>query len=746
MGKTGKRQRPRETVQPAAKQALSGRHTWRLAAVWGLLLIAYSNSFQSGLVFDNASILAQDPRIRAVTPRNIESILTGGYRYTHPHAGLYRPLTTLSYLLNYAVLGNGSLPAGYHWINLVVHGLNVALVYALGIAIFGEIVPAWLLAAVWGLHPVLTESVTNIIGRAELLAAFGVLVGLLCHVRATSTASRWRLAWLAGIAAAQAVGLFSKESAVVLPGLMLLYDFTRSREPESAEGAAQSDRAVWRRRAPAYAALLLPFATFFYLRSQAHLRMLIPSADNPLVNAGFWTARLTAVSIIGNFLWLFLWPARLSADYSYNAVPLFDWRDAQAFVPLAVCVGAALLLLILAVRGRGTRKPMLFFLAFFFVAVSPTSNLVVFIGSIMAERFLYLPSVGLAACMVAAAYVLVRRKPRLAWAAIGLICVTLSARTYARNSDWKDELSLWTSAVNVCPGSAKAHYNLGKVLEVLPGRSSDAIAEYRISIRIDPNHADVHTNLANALSAMPGRLPEAIAEYRAALRIEPHRAEPHNDLANALARIPGRLPEAIVEYQTALRIEPGSAEIHYNLANALIQEPGEMTAAIDEYLAALRIDPDHADAHINLGHALAQLPRLPEAIAEYRSALRTQPDSVGAHISLGNALSMIAGGLSEAIAEYKAAVRIRPDNAEAHYDLGTALAQMPGRLPEAIGEFESALRCEPNLVEAHVNLANALARIPGRTANAIAEYEAALRLRPDPVVREMANRLRAERR
>ncbi len=719
---------------------------WRLLAIWSLLLIAYSNSFQSGLVFDNSSIIGRDPRIREATPQNIASILNGGYRYTHPTAGLYRPLTTFSYLLNYAVLGNGSRPAGYHWVNLVVHALNVALVYALGIAIFGEIAPAWALAAIWGLHPLLTESVTNIVGRADLLAAFGVLAGLLCHVRGASAAGRRKVAWLAGIAVTQAVGLLSKESAVVLPGLMLLYDVIQSRcLQHDREGAAQFDRAAWRVRAPAYAALLLPSAAFLYLRSQAHLHMLIPFADNPLVNAGFWTARLTAIKVIGVFLWRFLWPARLSADYSSNAVPLFDWRDAQALLSLVVCLGAALLVLILAVRGRGRQKPMLFFLAFFFVAASPTSNLIVLIGSIMAERFLYLPSVGLAGCIVAALSALARRQPRLAWALLGLVCLALVARTYARNSDWKDEFSLWTSTVDVCPGSAKAHYNLGKALELLPGRLPDAIAEYRVSLRIDPVHADVHTNLANAHSAMPGGLPEAIAEYGTALRIEPDRAEPHNDLANALARIPGRLPEAIAEYQAALRIEPASAEVHYNLANALLQQPGGLTAAIDEYRAALRIDPDHADAHINLGNALARIPgRLPEAIAEYRSALRIQPDSVGAHISLGNALSTIPGGIPEAIAEYKAAVRIRPDNAEAHYDLGTALARMPGRLPEAISEFESALRTEPNLVEAHVNLANALAQTPGRTPDAIAEYEAALRLRPDPVVRQMAERLRAE--
>jgi tetratricopeptide (TPR) repeat protein len=638
-------------------------------------------------------------------------------------------LTTFSFLLNYAVLDNGPRPSGYHWVNLALHGVNVALVYALGIVVLGEIAPAWALAAIWGLHPLLSEAVTNIVGRADLLAAFGVLAGLLCYVKATSVPGRRKPAWLAGVAVAQSVGIFSKESAVVLPGIMLLYDLTRS------------DRAAWRGRMSAYGALALPFAAFFYLRSQLHLHMVTSYADNPLVTAGFWTARLTAIKAVGRFLWLFLWPAPLSADYSYNAVPLSNWADVRVLITIGVCLAGAILC-------RRMGKPMPFFLAFFFVAGLPTANLILLIGSIMAERFVYLPSVGLAGCVVAAVYALGKHRPetlRVARVAVVLVCLALAARTYARNSDWKDELSLWSSAVNVCPGSAKAHYNLAKALEILPGRMPEAVSEYKEALRIDPGHADVHNNLANVLSAIPGRLPEAISEYKLALRMEPQRAEPHNDLANALAHLPDRLPEAIAEYHAALRIQPDNAEIHYNLANALLQQPGGLTPAIDQYRAALRIDPNHADAHTNLASALMRLPgRMQEAIAEYLAALRVEPGSVGAHIGLGNALSTIPGGDLDAVAEYREALRIRPNHAEAHYDLGTALARVPGRLPEAIAEFKSALRSEPDLVEAHVNLANALAQTPGGLTEAILEYEAALRIRPDPVVRLIADRLRAK--
>jgi tetratricopeptide (TPR) repeat protein len=654
------------------------RHGWRLLALGGLVLAAYSNSFQAALVFDNASVIGEDPRIRGTAPENIESILSGRYWYgdsgrpaTSPW---YRPFTTFSYLVNYAVLGNGPRPKGYHWVNLALHEVDVALVYALGVLILEETAPAWALAAIWGLHPVLTEAVTNIVGRAELLAALGVLAGLLCHVKGASASGRRRVAWLAGLAAAQAVGLFSKENGAVLPGIMLLYDLT------------WPERATWRRRAAAYAAAALPIALYLYLRSGVHIHMVVEFTENPLVSAGFWTARLTAVKVIGKYLWLFLWPARLSADYTYNTVELFGWRmwnweDAKALIALAICLMAALLAVLLAVRWRRTGRPLLFFLVFFFVALSPASNVFILGGSTMAERFLYLPSVGLAGCVVAAVRALGRRRlltrpaaARVAWAALALVCLAFTARTYARNFDWQDERSIWASTVAVCPGSVRAHYNLGLALE-----------------------------------RIPYRLPEAITEYQTALQIDPSFVEARNNLANALAQTPGRLAEAIAEYQAALRIRPDLAAAHYNLANTLARMPGRLAEAIAEYQAALRIRPDYAVAHDALANALAQTPdRLPEAIAEYQAALRSEPD--------------------------RAAV---------HYNLANALARTPGRLPEAIAEYQAALRSEPDFVEAHVNLANTLARTPGRLPDAIAEYEAALRIRPDPQLQQTVNRLRA---
>ena len=429
------------------------------------------------MALDNAVMILQDSRIRAATAENFHLILTEDYWYNPVTTGLYRPLTTFSYLLNYAVFGNGPHPAGYHWVNFALHAVNIALVYLLGLLLFQETKLkerlALALAAVWAVDPVLTESVTNIVGRADLLAAFGVLAGLLCHVQG-GAASGWRkLAWLAGLALATTIGLFSKESAVVVLAAMVIYDLAFHQ--------------TWRARAYGYLALGVSFLVFFHVRDQVLAKLpsaLAPFGDNPLMGAGFWTARLTAVKVIGKYLWLLLWPSRLSCDYSYNQIPLFTWVDWKALAAVAAC--AALAAVAIACYRRS--KPVFFFIAFFFAALAPTSNMAILIGTIMAERFLYLPSIGFAGCLVVAVNAVCRRLPGAAPAALAVICVAFAARTYTRNFDWFDDKSLWTSAVEVCPDSYKTHSDLASVLTGAEGAGLDrALTEADRSLAIlDP--------------------------------------------------------------------------------------------------------------------------------------------------------------------------------------------------------------------------------------------------------------------
>jgi hypothetical protein len=301
-------------------------------------------------------------------------------------------------------------------------------------------------------HPVLTESVTNVVGRADLLAAFGVLAALLCHIQSGRAAGGRRVRWLLGLAVAAALGIFSKESAIVALPVMVLYDL--------AFGAD----ATWRRRMENYAAAALPCLLYLFLRGQVLAKLprtLIAFIDNPLVGADFWTARLTAIRVIGKYLGLLLWPGALSADYSYNQVPLFRANNPAALLGVAVCAALATA----AVWAFRRNRTVFFFVALFFVALAPVSNVFLHIGTIMAERFLYLPALGFAGCVAVGLRAASPRLPaRVAAMLLAAVCAAFAVRTYVRNRDWATEQTLMTSAAEAAPAAWRPHVALTTLL------------------------------------------------------------------------------------------------------------------------------------------------------------------------------------------------------------------------------------------------------------------------------------------
>ncbi len=177
-----------------------------------LTLLTFSNSFQAGFAWDNEHLILKDPRIRAATAENIGLILQHTYWWPTGEAGLYRPLTTLSYLFNYSILGHSEQPAGYHWINLILHTINVLLVYALAMRLVRKLWPPVFIAAVWGVHPVLTESVTNIVGRADLLAGFAILSGFLLYLKSAESTGSRKVVLLSGLTLVTAVGSIQRKA------------------------------------------------------------------------------------------------------------------------------------------------------------------------------------------------------------------------------------------------------------------------------------------------------------------------------------------------------------------------------------------------------------------------------------------------------------------------------------------------------------------------------------------------------
>lgn len=414
-----------------------------------LTLAVYANTFGLGFALDAVAVAQGDPRVHAVSAQNLALIFQNDYWWPSSVDTLYRPLTTLSFLFNYAVLGNAGNAAGYHVVNVLLHMANVLLVFVLVLRLVGDRMPAFFAAALWAVHPVVTESVANIAGRADLLATTAVLGGLLLYDRVL-TGERWQrsVAALFGVAVC---GVFSKESAAVLLGLMLLWDLVC--------GAGWRGGGV--RRLAAYGAAVGALAIMLAARAAVFAAAPVPEmpfVDNPLRGAGFWVARWTAIKIVGMDLLLLIWPVRLSSERGFAEIVPAGAGDVWAWVSVAV-IAAILATVILRYRRD---KTMFWAAGMFGIALLPASNLVVSIGATMAERFLYLPSIGFAMAVAVLLYRLRGRVPAQG-IAIALVAI-LAVRTFARNGDWQDNLTLARADVPSAPHSARLHEMLANAL------------------------------------------------------------------------------------------------------------------------------------------------------------------------------------------------------------------------------------------------------------------------------------------
>jgi tetratricopeptide (TPR) repeat protein len=417
---------------PRRNQETSPKEDWLTTSDWtargillAVVLAVYWNAFGTGIVLDANQLVASDSRIRGLSFENLKVIFTTDYWWPSSTDRLYRPLSTISFLFNYAVLGNGPQPLGYHAMNILLHALNSWLVFALARRTLKSARVALFAACLWAAHPIGVDAVTNIAGRADLLASAGILGGLCLYARGSDASPLRR----AGLAACATLAIFSKENGAMLIALMALWDLV----------PGIGERANLRKRAIDYLMVAAPIGLWLFLRFRAFESLSVPLlafVDNPLRGATFWAARWTAVKVLALDLALLIWPARLTFDRAYHQIPIAGAGDPLAWIGLI----AAAAIFGLAIWKR-RQEPLWFWAAGFFgLTLLPSSNLAVIIGATMAERFLYLPSIAFAVTVAALAARHLR--PRQAAMALGAAIVLYGGRTLARNPDWQDNLTL----------------------------------------------------------------------------------------------------------------------------------------------------------------------------------------------------------------------------------------------------------------------------------------------------------------
>jgi Flp pilus assembly protein TadD len=569
--------------------------------------------------------------------------------------GYYQPLTMISLMFDYALGGRPDNLQPFHRTSLTLHVVNTGLVIVLLYLLFGQ---AWVAAAVgllFGLHPMTVEPIPWVGERKTLLAAFFALWCLILYVRYARKPNR---SLYIGCLAMYVLALMSKPTSTPLPLLMLIMDYW------------PLGRWKWTN--------ILEKLPFFVVGGiSAIITYFSQSSAAPALVAGGYGFERIPLVLCHNiifYLYKIIWPANLSSHYIFPEP--FGLSDPMV---LAGVIGTCILVPLLAISLRWTRAAMVGWL-FFFVAIFPTIQVLRFSNVIAADKFAYLPSVGL----------LIVATSLLNW-----FCGTGSdIKSMARRMAVTVTVLVLAGAEAVVTRSYLAHW-----------RDTQSLAEHILTKTPDAPQA---RNMLGLELQSQGKLDQAISQYRRALQVKPNYVEAHNNMGIAL-QLQGKLDEAISHYRRALQINPAYAEAYYNMG-ITFRAQGKYDEAINSYRQALRLKPYHVETHSNLGSVLSAQGKFDEAIKHFRLALQIRPNFAEVHYNLGLALKS-QGKPDEAIKHFRQALRLKPDLAEAHNNLGLALT-MTGKLDEAIEHFREAVRLKPNYPAPLNRMARILAMHP----------------------------------
>jgi tetratricopeptide (TPR) repeat protein len=568
----------------------------------------------------------------------------------------------------------GLQPMGYHVDNVILHIINAILVWLLlkRLGMRG----AWMVGAVFALHPVQVESVAWISERKNVLSGLFFLLAFGGYLRFEDGEGRW---WYWESLSLFVLALLSKAVASTLPVALLLVRWQRGL------------KIGWREVRD-----LLPFFALAFgmglFTVWVETNNLGPETQRAVFRISFWQHILLA----GHALWFYAiklaWPAHLAFSYERWPLDVHDWVQwLWAGAALAGCAGIWL------VRERWGRS-FAAAMGFYVITIAPLLgffSLYTFRFTFVADHYQYLASIGLIAAAVGGAERLFswnagpassRGLRSRSWFAAALslaLLFALGAATWRQGRVYRDDETLWRDVLSKNPASFLAHNALGFVLAG-QGKMDEAMRHYDLALQAQPDFASAHNNLGAAL-ARQGKIDEAIRHYGLALQAQPEFALAHSNLGAALAG-QGRMDEAMRHYDLALQMHADCAPAHNNLGLALAGQ-GKIDEAIRHYDLALQAQPDFAEAHSNLGGALAKLGRIEEAIRHYNLALQAQPDFAEAHDNLGVALAKL-GRISEAIRHYRLALQAQPDFALARNNLELALARQ-GKINKAGAGHES---------------------------------------------------------
>ena len=512
--------------------------------------------------------------------------------FTHTHARNWHPLTTVSHMLDCQLYGLNA--RGHHLTNVILHTISVLLLFLVLKQMTGAVWQSAFVAALFAIHPLHVESVAWIAERKDVLSAVFFMLTLAAYARYARAPSP---AGYLLVALLFAFGLMSKPMLVTLPFVLLLLDYwplNRVRD-QCSEVRGRRTKSQMRGQWSVVRGLIIEKIPLLILSAAACVITFViqKRATGALPPLPLPLRINNALASYLTYIWQTLWPTRLAVFYPYpnNVFPVWE---------LVIAVGLLLAMTAAAIISGG-KRPYLFTGWFWYLVM-----LVPVIGFVQvgeqghADRYTYLPHVGLfvlAVWSVADATASRRSTLRIAIATAAVIIVWLAWAAFVQTSYWRNSETLWTHALAVTSENDFAHNNLGYLLVDL-GKLDSAISHFETAARIRSSKTDKHYNVGSAFIEM--------------------------NLADALAR-KGESDEAMVHYEQAIKLEPNYADAYYNRGNVLFAK-GRIDEAMADWEKSILIEPNHADAHTCLGNALLRQGSLKQAIAQYETALVLAPE------------------------------------------------------------------------------------------------------------------------
>jgi tetratricopeptide (TPR) repeat protein len=571
------------------------------------------------ITLDDPTYIQENPMVdRGVTLAGL------AWAFTTFHGTNWHPLTWISHMIDCQFFG---MNAGRHLlVNALIHVANTLLVFWFLLRTTHARWPSALVAAFFALHPLHVESVAWASERKDTLSTFFGLLSLIAYVRYAEAPSSRRYAWTA---ITLALGLLAKPMLVTWPLIMLLLDYWPLRRlPQSTSGKnfLVSIAPLLREKLPLFG--IAAASAVMTLIAQSRGGAVRTFTDLPIA------LRLSnALVSYGKYLLLTFWPNDLAIYYPFARTGIPAWQ----------IIGAAFLLIgitALCLFQRRIRPYLVVGWLWFLVTLVPVIGLVQVGGQTMADRYFYIPSIGLFIGLVFGLADVAKRwcvAPSLSTGIAGGVLLVLATFTNAQIQRWRNSFTLFEHTLAVTPPNLHIEHNLGLALGG-SGRYDEAAAHFEKALQIDPYFYDGLVGMG-VTRMNQDRLPEAIDHFQAAIRLQPDAPQAHVQVALALWK-QNRDQTALEEMRRASQLAPNDADIRadFGLALALV---GRTPEAIEQLHEALRLNLNSAEAHNNLGLALLASGKPRESISEFEVALRLKPELKGAADNLRRAQAQL---------------------------------------------------------------------------------------------------------